>query len=170
MPTIIQRNVRKVALGLIWVAGLASSSALAEPWVPGQSLPSLATFALEGTLPDLANKVVLVDFWASWCGPCKASFPVLDTLQKRYASQGFTVVGINVDEKRGAMETFLKTHSVSFPILRDARQKLVASAGIKGMPSSFIVDRKGIIRTVHAGFKGANTEAELIREIEELLK
>ena len=91
----------------------------------GDTLPDLATFKLEGKLPDaLKGKVVIVDFWASWCLPCAESFPVLDELQKKYGDK-LVVIGVNVDEKAANMEKFLKKHAVSFTLVRDAGQKLV---------------------------------------------
>jgi thiol-disulfide isomerase/thioredoxin len=139
-------------------------------WKTGDRLPVLAPFGLEGPRPaDLSGKVVLLDFWASWCGPCKASFPVLDGLQKKYGARGFKVLAINVDEDAAKMERFLADHPVSFPVLRDARQKLVEAAGVEAMPSSFLVDRGGAIRFTHVGFRAETTPEELNREIESLL-
>ena len=117
----------------------------------------------------MAGKVVLVDFWASWCAPCKSSFPVLDSIYRKFKERGFLVVAVSVDESGDAMREFLGTHPVSFPVVRDARQQLVASAGIEAMPTSFLIDRTGKVVAVHAGFKGRETEEQLMTEIEKLL-
>lgn len=136
----------------------------------GDALPDLAGFGLEGKLPDaLKGKVVVLDFWASWCAPCAKSFPVLDELQKKYGGR-LAVVAVNVDEKAANMEKFLAKHSVSFTVVRDARQKLVAVAEPPTMPSSFVLDGEGKVRFVHNGFHGEDTRKEYISEIESLLK
>jgi thiol-disulfide isomerase/thioredoxin len=136
----------------------------------GDTLPDLATFKLEGKLPDsLSGKVVLVDFWASWCGPCAKSFPVLDALQKKYADK-LVIVAVSVDEKAANMEKFLQKHSVGFTVVRDGEQKLVAVAEPATMPTSFIVDGTGKVRFLHNGFHGEDTQKEYVTEIESLLK
>jgi cytochrome c biogenesis protein CcmG, thiol:disulfide interchange protein DsbE len=135
----------------------------------GEAFPDLQKFTLEGTLPDLKGKVVLVDFFASWCEPCKASFPVMQRLHQEYSSKGLVVIGINVDEKASDMAGFLKKYPVDFPILRDAHQKLVSDVKIKTMPSSFLLDAQGKIHATHAGFKGEETRKKYVSEIEALL-
>jgi thiol-disulfide isomerase/thioredoxin len=136
----------------------------------GDALPDLGGFKLEGKLPDsLKGKVVVVDFWASWCLPCAESFPVLDELQKKYGDR-LVVVGVNVDEKSSDMAGFLKKHQVSFTIVRDAEQKLVAVAEPATMPTSFILGTDGKVRFLHNGFHGAETAKEYTTEIESLLK
>jgi thiol-disulfide isomerase/thioredoxin len=136
----------------------------------GDTLPDLASFSLDGKLPDaLKGKVVVLDFWASWCAPCAKSFPVLDELQKKYGDR-LVVVAVNVDEKAANMEKFTTKHSVSFTIVRDAQQKLVAVAEPQTMPTSFVLDAEGKVRFVHSGFHGEDTRKEYITEIESLLK
>ncbi len=136
----------------------------------GDTLPDLSTFKLEGKLPDsLKGKVVLVDFWASWCLPCAKSFPVLDELQKKYGDK-LVIVGVNVDEKAANMDTFLKKHPVGFTVVRDGEQKLVAVVSPETMPTSFILDGEGKVRFLHNGFHGEDTRKEYVSEIESLLK
>jgi thiol-disulfide isomerase/thioredoxin len=137
----------------------------------GDSFPGLASFKLEGQLPDSTKaKVVLLDFWASWCEPCKQSFPVMEELHKRYAERGLVIIAINVDENRPDMEAFLKKNAATFAIVRDANQKLVEKTGIATMPSSFLVDHDGKVRFMHTGFRGAETKKKYEEEIETLLK
>jgi thiol-disulfide isomerase/thioredoxin len=137
----------------------------------GDTLPPLKSFKLEGTVPDqLKGQVILLDFWASWCGPCKQSFPAMEELQKRYAEKGLCIVAVSVDEKREDMERFLKSAKVSFATPRDAGQKLVAAADVATMPTSFLVDRQGKIRFIHNGFRGDETIKEYRQQIEALLK
>lgn len=136
----------------------------------GDQLPDLASFKLAGKLPDsLKGKIVIVDFWASWCQPCAKSFPVLDELQKKYGER-LVVIAVNVDEKSANMDAFLKKHPVSFTVVRDAEQKLVAAAEPATMPTSYIQDAEGKVRFLHNGFHGEDTRKQYISEIESLLK
>ena len=149
------------------------ASALVAPssqaaFTEGMKLPDLASFGLTGSLPKLKGKVIYLDFWASWCAPCKASFPVLNAWHQQLASKGLVVLGVNVDEDEGDMTAFLKKTAISFPVVRDASHKLAATADGKTMPTSFIVDRKGVIRQVHSGFR-AKDEAPLLAKLNALL-
>ena len=135
---------------------LASGSALAV--TPGSQAP---TFTLEGrgAQVDLAKyrgKYVYLDFWASWCGPCKRSFPWMGELQQRYGPAGLQVVAINVDTKREDAERFLAQTPASFTIAYDPAGTTPKRYAIKGMPSSVLIDPKGQVVQVHAGF---NTES-----------
>jgi thiol-disulfide isomerase/thioredoxin len=137
----------------------------------GDPFPDLGQFQLEGAMPESwKGKVVLLDFWASWCGPCKASFPVMEELYQKYGKGDFVIVAVNLDDKRALMEVFLKDHPVSFPVVRDATRKLVGVVNISSMPASFLLDREGRIVSVHRGFRGEETKKEYVREIEALLK
>jgi thiol-disulfide isomerase/thioredoxin len=136
----------------------------------GDMLPDLTSFKLEGKLPEeLKGQVILLDFWASWCGPCKSSFPAMEELNRKYASQGLTIVAVSVDQKKENMERFLKSAKVFFTVVRDAQQKLVAAADVHAMPTSFLIDRSGKIRFIHAGFNGEETTRQYVKEIEQLL-
>jgi len=137
----------------------------------GDTFPSLATFGLDGKLPnDLKGKVVIVDFWASWCGPCKQSFPAMNELQKKFGSSGLVIIAVNEDEDKADMQSFLKDNQATFMVVHDAQQKLVATAGIQTMPSSFVIDGAGKICFVHNGFHGAETRKEYEQQITSLLK
>ncbi len=161
-------HARLLLLTTLLLAGACSASA---QWKTGSALPDLKTFSLEGTLPSgMAGKVIIVDFWASWCGPCKASFPVLNELQQKHSAAGLIILAINEDQKAASMKTFLDNNPVSFTVLRDANHKLVEAAGVESMPTSFVIDRSGKIRYVHAGFHGDKTTEKYNSEIELLLK
>jgi thiol-disulfide isomerase/thioredoxin len=136
----------------------------------GDSAPDFAKFKLDGKLPDsLKGKIIVVDFWASWCLPCAESFPVMDELQKQYGDR-VAFIAVNVDEKAADMQAFLKKHTVTFAIVRDAEQKLVGAVEPETMPTSFIIDKGGKVRFLHNGFRGNETRKQYISEIESLLK
>lgn len=135
------------------------------PPLAGAKLVNLAG----GDLPATEGKVVLVDFWASWCGPCKASFPVMAQLHQDYAGRGLVIVAIGVDEKPAAATAFWRKLKPPFATLHDASQSLVKSVGVPTMPTSYLVGRGGQVRFVHQGFHGDVTERELRKQIEALL-
>ncbi len=171
MPTQpLKRFGALLALSLVLSVDLAGTTLLGAVKV-GDTFPDLASFKLEGKLPDaLKGKVVMIDFWASWCGPCKQSFPAMEELHQRYQDKGLVIIAINVDEKGSDMEAFLKKNAATFAVVRDAGQKLVEQAGIATMPSSFLIDREGKVRFMHTGFRGAETKKKYEEEIQLLLK
>jgi thiol-disulfide isomerase/thioredoxin len=136
---------------------------------PGAAFPELTSAGLTGTLPDTSGKVVLVDFWASWCAPCKASFPVYSRLQAAYAGRGLAIVAVSVDDSADAYSSFVAKLKPSFATVHDAGHKLVSAVQVPTMPTSYLVDRSGKVRFMHPGFHGDQTERELRKEIEALL-
>lgn len=150
----------------VFVGTLTQSRAAAI----NETFPDLSTFGLEGAIPNLKGKVVLLDFFASWCGPCKASFPVMQELHKQYAGKDLVILAVNLDDKKESMQEFLAKYPSDFAIVRDAKKKLVETVKISTMPSSFILDREGKIRAIHKGFKGDESKKKYIEEIDSLLK
>ena len=136
----------------------------------GDRLPDLSKMGLEGTLPDLKGKVVQLDFWASWCVPCKESFPVLESLHQTYGPKGYVLIGVSVDEEKAEMDRFLKQNKVTFAIVRDAKEKLAFALRPPGMPTSIFAGPDGIIHSVHPKFEGDATRKAYVAIIEELLK
>jgi len=160
--------LKKLTLAAMFAAAISTAQAALKV---GDSFPDLAGFKLEGKLPDsLKGKVVIVDFWASWCQPCKESFPAMNELQKKYADKGLVIIAVNEDEESSDMKDFLKDNAATFTVVRDAKQKLVGEAGIQTMPSSFVLDATGKVRFAHSGFHGAETRKEYEQQIESLLK
>jgi peroxiredoxin len=147
--------------------GLGTTHA-AEPKT-GSALPALGGLLPGAPLPKTAGKVVLVDFWASWCAPCKASFVTLSRLHQKYASKGLVIIGIGVDDEAADHQAFAAKHKAPFTLVHDSQHKAAVFFNPPTMPSSYLVDRKGVIRHIHKGFKGAKTEAEYVAEIEALL-
>lgn len=137
----------------------------------GDKLPPLAAFELTGgVLPATEGKVVFLDFWASWCAPCKQSFPAYGRLQQELAEQGLVVLAVSVDKKSGEFAAFVERHQPSFATLHDGKQALVKVIGVPAMPTGYLFDREGRLHSIHAGFHGKQTEEELRHLITELLK
>ncbi|MSU47865.1 MAG: TlpA family protein disulfide reductase [Opitutus sp.] len=166
-PKSICRRVVAVTLVL---AGVTLSRADVKV---GDVFPSLAAANLiplaGGELPATTGKVVLVDFWASWCAPCKASFPMMTKLQKDFSARGFTIIAVGIDEKVPAAVAFARKLAPAFPTLHDREQNLVKQVVVPAMPTSYLIDRAGRVRFRHEGFHGDTTERELRKEIETLL-
>jgi thiol-disulfide isomerase/thioredoxin len=151
------------------VGGLMLASQSRAEIKAGDSFPSLTGAGLEGSPPATAGKIVLVDFWASWCAPCRASFPAYARLQADYASRGLVIVGVSVDESAADYAAFVRKFAPPFVTVRDGNQRLAAAVEIPGMPTSYLIDRSGKVRSMHEGFHSGETEAALRREIENLL-
>jgi thiol-disulfide isomerase/thioredoxin len=164
--------LRTAAVVAVLVQSVALSAQAAKPVQPkvGDVFPALADERLEGTIPSLKDKVVLVDFWASWCGPCKASFPALKEIHAKYAGQGLVIVAVSIDESKSDMAAFLKKNTVPFVAVRDAKGSLAEKLDIQSIPTSFLVDRTGKIVMVHNGYGGDSTKQEYIHAIEAALK
>lgn len=158
----------KISLFVISFAAILASPALAK-FNESDPLPDLSTFDLSGDLPDLEGKVVLLDFWASWCAPCKASFPKMDEIYQEYKDQGFVILAVSVDNTEKAYRSFADKSGVTFPLVHDQAKKLVKTAEIEAMPTSFMIDKQGVIRAVHKGYEGNKTIAKYREEIENLL-
>ncbi len=105
------------------------------------------------------GQVVYIDFWASWCGPCRQSFPWMKSLQDTYAHQGFAVVAVNLDRDHGDAERFLGEFNPDFTILFDPAGDLAEKFDIHGMPASVLIDRRGVLRFTHVGFRPADSQA-----------
>ncbi len=159
------RLIRPWALALLCLrAPLVAASA---PPAPDFSLP---TPSGEVHLSGLRGRVVLLDFWASWCEPCRQSFPWMDSLQTRYGPRGLTVVAVDLDGDRSAGERFIARMRPRFTIARDPKGGVAERYGVEAMPTSFLIDRQGRIRAVHRGFRGrqkGQREAEIAALLEE---
>jgi thiol-disulfide isomerase/thioredoxin len=132
----------------------------------GQPAPAFATASLGKTaavrLEDYRGKVVYLDFWASWCGPCRLSLPWMEELRREFAPAGFEVIAVNVDEAPADGLRFLARHPVSYPVAGDAQGAIAALYDVSDMPSSYLIDRAGTVRLVHRGFN--RDDAPRLRE------
>ena len=149
-----------------WVPllGLAVALAAAPVWAveAGEPAPALRLVSAKGdaiALDKLRGQVVYVDFWATWCGPCRRSFPWMNEMQAKYGAKGFTVVGVNVDKKRPDAERFLAQNPAAFTVVYDETGLTPTAWGVKGMPSSYLVDGTGRVLFVERGFTDENKPA-----------
>lgn len=139
---------------------------------PNDQAPDFDRVPLQGGQPialeDYRGRVVLVDFWASWCGPCRKSMPFLNKLRERYYPSGFEILAVNMDAYVDEALRFLKRYPVKYPVLRDTGS-LPELYGVQVMPTSYLIDRKGIVRHIHYGFR-AGDEVDITRAVARLLE
>ncbi len=109
-------------------------------------------------LAQYRGQVVYVDFWASWCGPCRQSFPFMNQLQTEFGKQGLTVLAVNLDEEGSDAQSFLASHPAQFKVAGGANQECAAAFQVEAMPSSYLVDRAGKVRYIHHGFRAGDAE------------
>ncbi len=121
------------------------------------------------SLASLRGQVVMINFWASWCGPCRQEFPALDEMYRKYKPMGFTMVGINVESEKADAERFLGARPVSFPILFDPDNKVSGNYGVSAMPTTVLVDRQGRLRWQHRAYKPGD-EAKYIEQIRQMVR
>jgi cytochrome c biogenesis protein CcmG, thiol:disulfide interchange protein DsbE len=133
-----------------WLIASPSAWALdAGATAPDLNLPGVKDAV---TLSALKGKVVYVDFWASWCGPCKQSFPFMNELQAKYRAQGLEIVAINLDAKRADADQFLTQTPAQFTVAFDAKSDSAKRFEVKGMPYSYVIGRDGKVVAAHKGF------------------
>jgi cytochrome c biogenesis protein CcmG, thiol:disulfide interchange protein DsbE len=121
----------------------------------GQAAPDIDLPGASGAqkLSDLKGKVVYLDFWASWCGPCRQSFPWMNEMQKKYGAKGLQIVGMNLDAKRTDADKFLAENPAQFALAFDSKGEAPKRVGVKGMPTSVLIGGDGKVLYVHQGFR-----------------
>jgi thiol-disulfide isomerase/thioredoxin len=142
-----------------------------KPWSGGRT-PALVLKDLQGAPHDLAQyrgKVVLVNFWATWCEPCRDEMPSMQRLQRRFEGKPFVVIAVNVGESEARIGEFLQKLPLDFLILRDHSSAAMKAWGVRGLPASFVVGRDGRIRYSHIGELNWDDE-KLAATVERLLR
>lgn len=156
---------KTISLALtVLISGSVLAADINQP-APDFDLPGRAGAV---KLSDYKGKTVYLDFWASWCGPCKQSFPWMNNMQARYGAKGLRVVGINLDQKSDDARDFLRDNPAAFDVAFDQGGKTPKSFAIKGMPTSVLIGPDGKVISVHTGFKPEQT-AELETQIKQAL-
>jgi cytochrome c biogenesis protein CcmG/thiol:disulfide interchange protein DsbE len=156
----------RLLAGLALALGTATACALDR----GAPAPHFELAGKDGAvqLAQFRGKLVYLDFWASWCGPCRQSFPWMNEMQARYGARGLQVIGVNLDAKAGDARQFLAENPAQFAIAFDPAGATPRAYGIKGMPSSVLVGPDGKVLFEHAGFKAADRGA-LEKQIQQAL-
>jgi len=128
----------------------------------GQPAPSFSAHALDGdstlSLGAYKGKVVFLDFWASWCGPCQTAMPLIESLRNEFPADQFQVLAVNVDQDPQKAKAFLSRRKVGYPSVSDPEGRLPATYGLKTMPTSYLIDRNGVVRAVHPGFRASDLD------------
>jgi peroxiredoxin len=157
------------------IAVIVAALALSLPALAGTSTGPAPAFTLAArsgqdvSLAQYKGKVVMINFWASWCGPCRQEMPLLESIYKKYNKMGFTMLGVNVEPDSNAANEWLKATPVSFPILYDRDSKVSKLYDVAGMPSTVIIDRSGKLRVLHRGYKPGD-ENEYLDSIRTLIR
>jgi thiol-disulfide isomerase/thioredoxin len=136
-----------IFITLLLAAGIANAATASA-----FTLPDFHSNEQLVSLQDFKGKVVYLDFWASWCKPCRTSFGWMNEMQNKYAEQGFEIISINLDQNKSSIKTFLASYPANFRILLDPEGDVASDYELVGMPSSYLIDKHGILRKNHTGF------------------
>ena len=162
-------TTHSLAIGLLAAMAISSGA-----WALGQGdrAPPCAARSLDsGAAIDLAayrGKVVYLDFWASWCGPCRESFPFMNELDREFRDQGLAIVAVSVDKTAEDARRFVERHPAQFALALDVVAACPAAYDLPGMPTSYLIDRTGSVRAVRAGFRSTD-KSEIRRQVAEAL-
>ncbi len=159
---------RALAAGVLATLVACPVVALGDAPVGSLTLPG-RTAGSPVSLDKLRGQVVMLNFWASWCGPCREEFPLLDQMYKRYRAAGVTIVGVNVEPDSSDAEGFLAKTPVSFPIAFDRDSVASRMFKVEAMPSTVLIDRTGVVRWTHKGYKPGD-ESEYLDQIRALVR
>jgi len=163
-----KRNIRSLTGSLLAACALALTPLASV----ADTAPDFALKSNQGEtlrLSDHRGEVILLNFWASWCGPCRQEMPVLDAINKRYSDLGFSVIGVNVDKDSTLADKLLRDIPVGFPVLYDNLSLVSETYSVDAMPTTVIIDRDGNMRHIHKSYK-PGMEREYENQIKELIK
>jgi peroxiredoxin len=159
-------------LALTVLTAVATMTAAAATLQTGAPAPAFQLNSNAGkplALADFRGQIVLLNFWASWCGPCRQEMPILEQLNRQYHGKGVTLLGVNVEPDSAAAVAWLKATPVTFPILFDTDSKVSSLYEVAGMPNTVIIDRKGLVRYIHRGY-AAGAENDYLNQIRALIR
>ena len=163
-------KIKNLTLGLLVTVFAATS--LASSGLEGQVAPDFALKSSTGEnlrLSEYRGDVVMINFWATWCGPCRQEMPLLDELYTRYERVGFSLLGVNIDDDSRRAMQMIEDLGVSFPVLFDARKEVSELYEVEAMPVTVLVDREGNVRYVHHGYK-PGYEDKYLDQVRSLLR
>ena len=151
---------------------LFAATSLASSGLEGQVAPDFALKSATGEnlrLSEYRGDVVMINFWATWCGPCRQEMPLLDELYSRYQRVGFSLLGVNIDDKPSKAMNMVSELGVTFPVLFDSRKEVSELYDVDAMPVTLLIDREGTVRYVHQGYK-PGYEDKYLEQIRSLLR
>jgi len=163
-------KIRNFLVGLAFSAIAATS--LASSGLQGRPAPDFALKSSSGEnlrLSEHRGEVVMVNFWATWCGPCRQEMPLLDELYSRYQRVGFSLLGVNIDDNSSKAMKMISELGVTFPVLFDSRKEVSKLYEVEAMPVTVLIDREGTVRYVHHGYK-PGYEEKYLDQIRSLLR
>ena len=163
-------KIKNLTLGLLVTVFAATS--LASSDLEGRAAPDFALKSSTGEnlrLSEYRGDVVMINFWATWCGPCRQEMPLLDELYTRYERVGFNLLGVNIDDDSRRAMQMIEELGVNFPVLFDARKEVSKLYEVEAMPVTVLVDREGNVRHVHHGYK-PGYEDKYLDQIRSLLR
>jgi cytochrome c biogenesis protein CcmG/thiol:disulfide interchange protein DsbE len=168
MKSLKMKTIKTAFIAFVLSCGLSANAfALSK----GDKTADFSLPGKQGTvkLSDKAGSVIYLDFWASWCGPCRQSFPWMNQMQAKYGAKGLQVVGVNLDAKNDDAMKFLAQNPANFTVAFDSKGQTPKVFGVKGMPTSFLIDRSGKVLLVHLGFRPEDRE-EIEKQIQAALE
>ena len=163
-------KIKKLALGLVF--SILAATSLASSGMEGQVAPDFALKSTTGEnlrLSEYRGNVVMINFWATWCGPCRQEMPLLDELYRRYHRVGFNLLGVNIDDDTTRALRMVEELDLHFPVVFDTRKEVSRLYNVEAMPATILVDREGKIRHVHHGYK-PGYEDKYLDQIRALLR
>jgi peroxiredoxin len=168
------KRMRIALLGalLAVMPGIFAGSSFASSGLTGQDAPDFALKSASGSnlrLSEYRGDVVMINFWATWCGPCRQEMPLLNDLYTRYNRVGFSLLGVNIDDDSSRALEMAEELGVSFPVLFDDRKEVSKLYQVEAMPVTVLVDREGKVRHVHLGYK-PGYEEKYLTQIRALLR
>jgi thiol-disulfide isomerase/thioredoxin len=159
------------AAALVALAAIPALPALAAgpPVGPAPNFTLSSNTGKPVKLSDYKGQVVMINFWATWCGPCRKEMPLLESIYKQYKNKGFTLLGVNVEPDPKASVDWLKKTPVSFPVLYDTNSDVSTLYKVSGMPTTVFIDKKGNVRAVHQSYNDGD-ENEYMSNISKLMR
>ena len=164
------KGIKNIVLGALFTAFTATT--LASSGLTGQAAPDFVLKSSTGEnlrLSEHRGDVVMINFWATWCGPCRQEMPLLDDLYARYERVGFSLLGVNIDDDSSRAMKMIEELGVSFPVLFDETKQVSKLYDVQAMPVTVLVDREGTVRHIHHGYK-PGYEDKYLTEIRALLR
>lgn len=163
---------KTIAIIYMLTALLAAPASQAAMPKIGAAAPDFALKSSSGKnlkLSEHRGEVVMINFWATWCGPCRQELPLLNRLHEQYRKTGFTLLGVNIDDRQDAAQDMAKKLGITFPVLFDTDKRVSRLYDVNAMPSTVLIDRDGKVRYIHLGYR-AGYETSYETQIRELLK